>query len=169
MILVEGNAAAALGLHDGRRHRRRVVSDHAVVFAARNADRLSKKYRKDPETGKATYAVVQAEDEIASIGMVVGAGWAGARAMTSTSGPGISLMGEFAGPGVLRRSSRRGVRHPARRAVDRAADAHGAGGPALDRGAVARRHQADHAASRRRPRSATRWRWRRSISRSASR
>jgi 2-oxoglutarate ferredoxin oxidoreductase subunit alpha len=67
-----------------------------------------KKYRKDPETGKATYAVVQAEDEIASIGMVVGAGWAGARAMTSTSGPGISLMAEFAGlayyaevPGVV--------------------------------------------------------------------
>ena len=67
-----------------------------------------KKYRIDKETGKATYAIVQAEDEIASIGMVVGAGWAGARAMTSTSGPGISLMGEFAGlayyaevPGVV--------------------------------------------------------------------
>ena len=67
-----------------------------------------KKYRIDKETGKATFAIVQAEDEIASIGMVVGAGWAGARAMTSTSGPGISLMGEFAGlayyaevPGVV--------------------------------------------------------------------
>src|ERR1700752_4430480 len=67
-----------------------------------------KKYRKDPETGKATYAVVQAEDEIASIGMVIGAGWAGARGRPSTSGPGISLMGEFAGlayyaeiPGVI--------------------------------------------------------------------
>ncbi len=62
----------------------------------------------DKETGKATFAIVQAEDEIAAIGMVVGAGWAGARAMTSTSGPGISLMGEFAGlayyaevPGVI--------------------------------------------------------------------
>jgi len=67
-----------------------------------------KKYRIDKDTGKATYAIVQAEDEIASIGMVVGAGWAGARAMTSTSGPGISLMSEFAGlayyaevPGVV--------------------------------------------------------------------
>jgi 2-oxoglutarate ferredoxin oxidoreductase subunit alpha len=56
-----------------------------------------RKYRMDKETGKATFAIVQAEDEIASLGMVVGAGWAGARAMTSTSGPGISLMSEFAG------------------------------------------------------------------------
>jgi 2-oxoglutarate ferredoxin oxidoreductase subunit alpha len=53
----------------------------------------------DPDTGKATFAVVQAEDEISALGMVIGAGWAGARAMTSTSGPGISLMGEFAGLG----------------------------------------------------------------------
>ena len=56
-----------------------------------------RKYRIDKATGKATFAIVQAEDEIASIGMVIGAGWAGARAMTSTSGPGISLMCEFAG------------------------------------------------------------------------
>jgi 2-oxoglutarate ferredoxin oxidoreductase subunit alpha len=67
-----------------------------------------KKYRMDKGSGKATFAIVQAEDEIAAIGMVIGAGWAGARAMTSTSGPGISLMGEFAGlayyaelPGVI--------------------------------------------------------------------
>jgi 2-oxoglutarate ferredoxin oxidoreductase subunit alpha len=53
--------------------------------------------RHDPETGKATYAVVQAEDELAAIGMVIGASWAGARAMTCTSGPGISLMAEFLG------------------------------------------------------------------------
>jgi len=53
--------------------------------------------RADPETGAPTYAIVQAEDELAAIGMVVGAGWAGARAMTATSGPGISLMTEFAG------------------------------------------------------------------------
>jgi 2-oxoglutarate ferredoxin oxidoreductase subunit alpha len=51
----------------------------------------------DKETGKATFAIVQAEDEIASLGMVIGAGWAGARAMTATAGPGISLMSEFAG------------------------------------------------------------------------
>src|SRR5918994_6042925 len=67
-----------------------------------------KKYRMDQATGKATFAIVQAEDEIAAVGMVLGAGWAGARAMTSTSGPGISLMGEFTGlayyaelPGVV--------------------------------------------------------------------
>ncbi len=59
---------------------------------------LLRKYRTTPE-GKATFAVVQAEDELAAIGMVLGAGWAGARAMTSTSGPGISLMAEFTGLG----------------------------------------------------------------------
>jgi 2-oxoglutarate ferredoxin oxidoreductase subunit alpha len=58
-----------------------------------------RKYRMDKETGKATFAIVQAEDEIASLGMVIGAGWAGARAMTSTAGPGISLMAEFTGLG----------------------------------------------------------------------
>ena len=58
-----------------------------------------KKYRRDPATGKATYAVVQAEDEIAALGMVIGAGWMGARAMTSTAGPGVSLMAEFTGLG----------------------------------------------------------------------
>jgi 2-oxoglutarate ferredoxin oxidoreductase subunit alpha len=56
-----------------------------------------KKYRHDPETGEARYAIVQAEDEIASIGMVVGAGWNGARSFTATSGPGVSLMTEFIG------------------------------------------------------------------------
>ncbi len=53
--------------------------------------------RQDPETGKNTFAVVQAEDELAAIGMAVGAGWGGLRSLTSTSGPGISLMTEFAG------------------------------------------------------------------------
>ncbi len=53
-------------------------------------------YRRDAD-GKHTYAIIQAEDELAAIGMVVGAGWAGARSMTSTSGPGISLMAEFTG------------------------------------------------------------------------
>ena len=57
-----------------------------------------KEYRIGPD-GKATFAVVQAEDELAAIGMVLGAGWAGARSMTSTSGPGISLMAEFVGLG----------------------------------------------------------------------
>ncbi len=60
-----------------------------------------KEYRVTPE-GKATFAVVQAEDELAAIGMVLGAGWAGARSMTSTSGPGISLMRRIRWPGILR-------------------------------------------------------------------
>ena len=59
-----------------------------------------KKYRVEPD-GKASFAVVQAEDELAAIGMVLGAGWAGARSMTATSGPGISLMSEFAGLGYF--------------------------------------------------------------------
>ena len=108
MILIEGNAAAALGcMFAGVT----VVAWYPITPSSSLPESLIgylKKYRHEPETGKATYAVVQAEDEIAAIGMVVGAGWAGARAMTSTSGPGISLMGEFAGlayyaevPGVV--------------------------------------------------------------------
>lgn len=57
--------------------------------------------RKDPETGRLTLAVVQAEDELAAAGMILGAGWAGARSMTATSGPGISLMAEFIGLGYF--------------------------------------------------------------------
>ncbi|HUY11339.1 MAG TPA: 2-oxoacid:acceptor oxidoreductase subunit alpha, partial [Candidatus Dormibacteraeota bacterium] len=58
---------------------------------------LCEEHRVDPVTGERNYAIVQAEDELAAIGMVVGAGWAGARAMTATSGPGISLMAEYVG------------------------------------------------------------------------
>jgi 2-oxoglutarate ferredoxin oxidoreductase subunit alpha len=58
-----------------------------------------RRFRHDPETGKATYAIVQAEDELASIGMALGGGWAGARSMTATAGPGVSLMSEFIGLG----------------------------------------------------------------------
>ena len=106
-ILVEGNAAAALGcMFAGVT----VVAWYPITPSSSLPESLigyMKKYRHDKD-GKATYAIVQAEDEIASIGMVIGAGWAGARAMTSTAGPGISLMGEFAGlayyaevPGVV--------------------------------------------------------------------
>jgi 2-oxoglutarate ferredoxin oxidoreductase subunit alpha len=107
MILVEGNAAAAFGCMMAGVT---VCAWYPITPSSSLPEtliQLLKKYRHD-ESGKATYAVVQAEDEIASIGMVIGAGWAGARAMTSTSGPGISLMGEFAGlayyaevPGVV--------------------------------------------------------------------
>jgi 2-oxoglutarate/2-oxoacid ferredoxin oxidoreductase subunit alpha len=108
MILVEGNAAAAFGCMMAGVT---VVAWYPITPSSSLPEtliQLLKKYRHDSETGKATYAVVQGEDEIASIGMVIGAGWAGARAMTSTSGPGISLMSEFAGlayyaevPGVV--------------------------------------------------------------------
>ena len=108
MVLVEGNAAAALGCMMAGVT---VVAWYPITPSSSLPEtliRYMKKYRIDKATGKATFAIVQAEDEIAAIGMVVGAGWAGARAMTSTSGPGISLMGEFAGlayyaeiPGVV--------------------------------------------------------------------
>ncbi len=108
MILVEGNAAAAMGCMMAGVT---VIAWYPITPSSSLPETLisyMKKYRVDKDTGKATFAIVQAEDEIAAIGMVVGAGWAGARAMTSTSGPGISLMGEFAGlayyaevPGVV--------------------------------------------------------------------
>ena len=99
MILIEGNQAAAIGcMMAGVTF----VGWYPITPSSSLCESLIdylKKYRKDPETGKATYAVIQAEDEIAALGMVIGAGWMGARAMTSTAGPGISLMGEFTGLG----------------------------------------------------------------------
>jgi len=97
-IIIEGNAAAALGsMFAGVT----VVTWYPITPSSSLVETLidyMKKYRIGPD-GKATYAIVQAEDELAAIGMVLGAGWAGARSMTSTSGPGISLMSEFAGLG----------------------------------------------------------------------
>ncbi len=96
-IFVEGNAAAALGCVYGGAS---VCAWYPITPSSSVAEAFSsycKKYRHDPETGEARYAIVQAEDEIASIGMVVGAGWNGARAFTATSGPGVSLMTEFIG------------------------------------------------------------------------
>ena len=108
MILVEGNAAAALGCMLAGVT---VIAWYPITPSSSLPETLigyMQKYRLDKDTGKATFAVVQAEDEIAALGMVIGAGWAGARAMTSTAGPGISLMSEFAGlayyaelPGVV--------------------------------------------------------------------
>ncbi len=98
-IIIDGNAAAALGcLFAGVT----VVGWYPITPSSSLCESLieyMKRYRIDPETGKATFAIVQAEDELASIGMVLGAGWMGARSMTSTSGPGISLMAEFVGLG----------------------------------------------------------------------
>jgi 2-oxoglutarate ferredoxin oxidoreductase subunit alpha len=95
-ILITGNEAGALGSLFGGMT---VAAWYPITPSTSLIDGVldHKHIRRDPETGKETVAVVQAEDELAAIGMIIGAGWAGARAMTSTSGPGISLMAEFAG------------------------------------------------------------------------
>ena len=96
-IYVEGNNAAALGAVYGGAT---VCAWYPITPSTSLAEAFMahcKEFRTDPQTGEARYAIVQAEDEIASIGIVVGAGWNGARAFTCTSGPGISLMQEFVG------------------------------------------------------------------------
>ena len=99
-IIIDGNAAAAMGaMFAGVT----VVSWYPITPSTSVVEQLikyMKQYRVEPD-GKAGFAIVQAEDELAAIGMVLGAGWAGARAMTATSGPGISLMAEFAGLGYF--------------------------------------------------------------------
>lgn len=97
-IIIDGNSAAALGsMFAGVT----VVTWYPITPSSSLVETLieyMKEYRIGPD-GKATFAIVQAEDELASIGMAIGAGWAGARSMTATAGPGISLMSEFAGLG----------------------------------------------------------------------
>ena len=106
-IIIDGNTAAALGcMFAGCT----VVTWYPITPSSSLVETMieyMKEYRIGPD-GKATFAIVQAEDELAAIGMVIGAGWAGARSMTATAGPGISLMAEFAGlayyvevPGVI--------------------------------------------------------------------
>jgi 2-oxoglutarate ferredoxin oxidoreductase subunit alpha len=96
-IFVDGNTAAALGCVYGGAT---VAAWYPITPSSSLAEafsRLCRKYRNDSATGKNRYAVIQAEDELASIGIVIGASWNGARAFTCTSGPGISLMQEFIG------------------------------------------------------------------------
>jgi len=96
-ILIEGNSAAALGSIFGGVS---VAAWYPITPSTSLMDALAeyvKELRIDKETGLSTCAVVQAEDELSAIGMVIGAGWMGSRSMTATSGPGLSLMGEFAG------------------------------------------------------------------------
>jgi len=98
MIIIDGNSAAAMGsMFAGVT----VVTWYPITPSSSLVESLieyMKEYRIDAD-GKATFAIVQAEDELAAVGMVLGAGWAGARSMTATAGPGISLMAEFAGLG----------------------------------------------------------------------
>ncbi len=95
-ILIEGNEASALGSIFGGVS---VVAWYPITPSTSLVDSIMENLslRKDPETGKNTIAIVQAEDELAAIGTIIGAGWAGARSLTATSGPGISLMAEFTG------------------------------------------------------------------------
>jgi 2-oxoglutarate ferredoxin oxidoreductase subunit alpha len=99
-IIIDGNAAAAIGsMFAGVT----VVTWYPITPSSSLCESLidyMKQYRIE-ESGKATFAIVQAEDELAAIGMVLGAGWAGARSMTSTAGPGVSLMAEFIGLGYF--------------------------------------------------------------------
>jgi 2-oxoglutarate/2-oxoacid ferredoxin oxidoreductase subunit alpha len=96
-ILIDGNTAAALGcVYAGAT----VAAWYPITPSTSMVDAFSgfcAKLRKDPETGKNRVAIIQAEDELAAVGMVIGASWVGARAFTATSGPGISLMSEFIG------------------------------------------------------------------------
>jgi 2-oxoglutarate ferredoxin oxidoreductase subunit alpha len=96
-IIIDGNSAAAMGsMFAGVT----VFTWYPITPSSSLGEALTeyvKRYRIDPETKKATFAIVQAEDELAAIGMAIGGGWAGARSMTATSGPGISLMAEFVG------------------------------------------------------------------------
>src|SRR5579871_4335993 len=98
-IIIDGNAACALGaMFAGVT----VVTWYPITPSSSLVETLigyMRRFRNDPEGGKPTYAIVQAEDELASIGMALGGGWAGARSMTATAGPGISLMSEFIGLG----------------------------------------------------------------------
>ncbi len=96
-VLIEGNQAAALGCLMGGVT---VVAWYPITPSSSLCESLiayAERFRLDAETGERKMAVVQAEDELAALGMAIGAGWAGARAMTSSSGPGISLMAEFTG------------------------------------------------------------------------
>lgn len=96
-ILMDGNSACGLGaVYAGAT----VLAWYPITPSTSLADafgKYAKKYRVDPETGKNNYAIVQAEDELAAIGVVIGANWNGARSFTATSGPGVSLMSEFLG------------------------------------------------------------------------
>ncbi|MFO7768338.1 MAG: 2-oxoacid:acceptor oxidoreductase subunit alpha [bacterium] len=96
LVLIEGNTAAAMGAMFGGCQ---VISWYPITPSTGLVDSAKEYFRdhRHAEDGESTYAIIQAEDELAAIGMVIGAGWAGARAMTSTSGPGISLMSEFTG------------------------------------------------------------------------
>ncbi len=151
LIMADGNTAGAIGSIFGGVQ---FAAWYPITPASSLAEALNDylpQLRKR-EDGKHTYAVVQAEDEMAAIGMAIGAGWSGLRSMTSTSGPGLSLMTEFAGSGLLHRSAHRRVGCPAHRPIHRPAHPHLPGRPDLRQFHGPRRYAADHSAARRRGR-----------------
>ena len=130
LIIVDGNEACALGaMFAGVT----VVGWYPITPASSLVETFieyAEEYRIDPKTGKSNVAIVQMEDELASAGVVLAAGWAGARSMTSTAGPGISLMSEFIGLGLLRRGPWRLLQRGPHGAQHRPAHPH----PAVRRG-----------------------------------
>ena len=139
-ILIDGNTAAALGcVYAGAT----VGAWYPITPSTSLMEAFTsfcRKFRRDPETKKNKFAILQAEDELAAVGMVIGAGWAGARAFTSTAGPGHLADERVHRSRLLRRSAGGDLRRAARRAVDRHADAHAAGRPHAVRLRIARRH-----------------------------
>ena len=146
-ILIDGNTATALGcVYAGAT----VAAWYPITPATSVMDAFKEfceRFRKDPETGKNNYVILQAEDEIAAIGMVIGAMWNGARAFTSTAGPGISLMNELLGLAYYAEIPGRGDRCAAGRAFDRNADTNAAGRHPRMRIRVSRRYEAHPALS----------------------
>ncbi|VGO20182.1 2-oxoacid:acceptor oxidoreductase subunit alpha [Pontiella sulfatireligans] len=96
-ILIDGNEACGLGAVYGGATVSAWYPITPSTSVIDNFARYCRRFRMDPETGQKNFAIVQAEDELAAIGMVIGASWNGARAFTATSGPGLSLMNEFLG------------------------------------------------------------------------
>ena len=96
-ILMEGNAALGLGAIYGGASVAAWYPITPSTSVVEQFEKYAKQLRVDPDSGKCNYAIVQAEDELAAIGMVIGASWNGARSFTATSGPGVSLMNEFLG------------------------------------------------------------------------
>ena len=145
-IIIDGNSAAALGcMFAGVT----MVAWYPITPSSSLPESMidyMKRFRIGAD-GKATFAIVQAEDELAAIGMVVGAGWAGARAMTATAGPGISLMAEFAGLAYYAEVPGSDLGHPACRSFHRLTYAHFARRHSLHRFSFPRRYQAHPAAA----------------------
>ena len=147
-IMADGNTAAALGAIYGGVQ---LAAWYPITPATSLAEALMEYLpilRKDPaDPDKNTFAVIQAEDELAAIGMAIGAGWAGLRAMTSTSGPGLSLMTEYAGSGLFCRSADRGLGCAARWPQHRSADPHRPGRSHFRKLHGTWRYPADHLAA----------------------